>query len=364
MWTIEEEFRSYDLLLDVDVPKGLQVAPDFLLIGLNEHGKWFNEEFFCFEGNPRVYEIMFIPPPMEEPPNRFCINLEQAVKYGIHQIDFLMCMDLENPQPLNYVPNLNVSVQDKNGLEHIAHLNINSSFSDYSCVLFSLRLSGNKWKLDLASRTFEHQIEDLMLAQYGAVKEDDYLNPAPHENPSPAIELFGFSVEEAPASTASGESTQTDVSRNKPDFVGNTSTFTGEEASFADETHIDTGSNYTAPPIDLAAGFSQQTEVTNSDPAASAVEDAHPLKGVEASKVKIAPKWKGIQLRWHCFDKDEKQHLEHTDSPGTLFLSSCEVRGQESFYDLSLSGLTKDVCLGDITVITGMQNLGKIKGSS
>ena len=198
MYRIEDFFKSYSLVLEVtnvEFKKGVRSSPtDFFLIGLNERRQWFDQDIFCFAGQPSSKDnMMQIRDPESESP-KFVLNLEKCSAAGVHHVDLLMVLDLDEPQSLSNLMSISFRLKDHSGKElELKNLTLNSMSSDITVVMLSFIVQAESWKLSTRANTSDRDIIDFILNQYNGVEDEEGgFVPAHDSRPGRIVRLIGF----------------------------------------------------------------------------------------------------------------------------------------------------------------------------
>ena len=194
---VEDLFKGYALIVDVDNVQYRNAYrifhPEFFVIGLNDKNEWFDVDIFCFDGQPIAKDLFALQDP-DAPLPRFMIDLNKATKAGVHRVDLLMALDLEDPQSLENVQNISYHFQDSTGRElDLTQVPVDSKHNHFTGVMLSFRLENGSWTLSPKAETYPHDISEMIMEVYHAVEGDDgSFEPNPSARPSPKINLVGF----------------------------------------------------------------------------------------------------------------------------------------------------------------------------
>ena len=307
--SIENTFKRYTLVFEVDnitYKNSKKVcAPEFFVLGLNEKKQWFDVDIFCFEGQPiaKGQEILHLQNPGVSLP-KFFVNLSKCASLGIHQLDLLMTLDLENPIAFDAVQNISMVFQDTEGTKISTTIQVHGGAQDFSLVVCSFTLVGNSWKVRCKPSLYNHDITNMILHEYaGILTEEGSFEPRRGSRPGPIVALAGFeqsvkppvlptqSVANEPVPTSSIETPSTVPKYNATVKQTNTVERTEPKVSSPIQDEPVVVSNAGVQPNVESNIFANGMNIFATQEAPPAEHLLHPFNSIDFSMVTMHPDW-------------------------------------------------------------------------
>ena len=314
---IENIFKSYALIVDVENIEYQNTfrifQPEFFLIGLNDRNEWFDVDVFCFEGQPIAKDFFTLQDP-DAPLPRFLVNLDTATKFGVHRVDLLMALDLEDPQAIENVSKISYHLQDSTGVEvELRGIPVQSKHNHFVGVMLSFRLENGSWKLLTKPETYPYDISEMIMEFYAAVEgQDGSFEPSPTAKSGPRTKLVGFKKPQKPTqpsnkTTKDSSSVRSSVktaAKSAAKALSKTIDKVTEQSKKSPETSndkkpaqtVDDNAKKNTEPQTIEdtvveEGLKPQVDIFGDGEIASAEHETHLLRNVDFSMVQMDSMW-------------------------------------------------------------------------